>query len=105
MCIRDRPDKAVEKTQQALEYYDSRNAIESVISPVVNQLMESQLRAKKYVAAVDFAIDRIGRDPTTLPAMYRKMKDQVDRLKEAADFTGALELITQFKRIDLGKLY
>jgi HEAT repeat protein len=98
-------DKAVEKTQQALEYYQERNAVESVISPVVIQLMEAKLRTKKYAEAVDFALERIQRDPTALTDMFREMKRQVDRLKVAGDFTGALELITQFKRIDLGKQY
>jgi tetratricopeptide (TPR) repeat protein len=97
----NQPDKAVEKTQQALDYFQSRNAVESIISPVVNQLMEAKLRTKKYAEAVDFAIDRIGRDPTVLTDMFKKMRDQIDRLKAANDFTGALELITQFKRIEL----
>jgi HEAT repeat protein len=97
----NQPDKAAEKTQQALDYYDSRNANESVISPVVNQLMTAKLRTKKYGAAVDFAIDRLAHDPTTLTDMYRSVLDQINLLKAASDFTGALELITQFKRIDL----
>jgi HEAT repeat protein len=94
-------DKAVEKTQQALEYYQGQNAVESVISPVVNQLMEAKLRTKKYADAVDFALDRIHRDPTALTDMYQKMVQQIKLLKEANDFTGALELIGQFKRIEL----
>src|SRR5207248_7794208 len=69
----NQPEKAVEKTQQALDYYDSRNAVESVISPVVNQLMTAKLRTKKYSDAVDFALDRISHDPRTLTDMYQSM--------------------------------
>jgi HEAT repeat protein len=100
----NQPDKAVEKTQQALEYYDSRNAVESVISPVVNQLMSAKLQTKKYADAVDFALERIKRDPTTLTDMWSRTREQIDRLKTAGDFTGALELIAQFKRLELPPL-
>jgi len=97
----NQPEKSVEKTQQTLDYYDSRNAVESVISPVVNQLMTAKLRTKKYAEAVDFAQDRIKRDPATLTDMFGRMREQINTLKMANDFTGALELLTQFKRIEL----
>ena len=97
----NQPEKAVEKTQQALDYYDSRNANDSVISPVVNQLMTAKLRTKKYSEGVDFALDRIKRDPATLTDMFGRMREQINTLKAANDFTGALELLTQFKRIEL----
>ena len=59
------------------------------------------MQAKKYSEAVDFALARIAREPTTLTDMYQRMVDQINLLKAANDFNGALDLITQFKRIDL----
>jgi HEAT repeat protein len=97
----NQPEKAIEKSQQALEYYQGRNAVESVISPVVNQVMSAKLRAKKYAEAVDFALDRLQRDPTVLTDMYQRVREQYELLKKAGDLNGAQELVTQFKRVDL----
>jgi tetratricopeptide (TPR) repeat protein len=97
----NQPEKAVEKTKQALDYFDSFNAQEAITEPIVMQLMRARLRTKKYADAVDYALERLQREPKYLGEMWRVTKDQVDLLKKANDYNGALELITQFKRIEL----
>jgi HEAT repeat protein len=97
----NQPEKAVEKTKQALDYFDSFNAQESFTQPIVLQLMEARLRTKKYADAVDYALERVQRNPQVLNDLYLETKKQIERLKKVNDLTGALELITQFKRLNL----
>jgi HEAT repeat protein len=97
----NQPEKAVEKTQQALEYFDSHNAQASATDALVQQMMEAKLRTKKYAEAVDFALDRVQRDRASLSNLWLKTKDELVRLKTASDHVSALELIQQFRRLPL----
>ena len=68
---------------------------------LVQQMMEARLRTKKYSEAVDFALDRVQKDRTTLPNLWLKTRDELARLKTVNDHVSALQLIQQFRRLPL----
>jgi tetratricopeptide (TPR) repeat protein len=97
----NQPEKAVEKTQQALEWLEGHNALESVIEPVVTQLIEAKIKTKKYNTAIDLAMERLARQPSIAGIAWKKTLEQYKALKTAGDLAGAQELLNQFKRLEL----
>lgn len=101
----NKPDEAVGKLRQALDYWTEQQADEAVVNLPRQQLMESLLRSKKYADAAAFATRLIGENKATTPDMWGKVNREIKRLRESKDADAAMSLIEVAKTIPWGDLY
>jgi hypothetical protein len=98
-------DEAAEELTKALAYYKRIGAPAATLNTPMQLRMEALIRAKKFSDAADFATVAINDDPGLRPVIWLKIRDGARVLMEGRDFSSAVDLLAQMKRVPLGKVY
>lgn len=100
-----RADEAAASFRAALDFWTERQAPESVILPLMNDLMRSLLRAGKFADAIEFANGAIIRNRVYISDMWLQVQRELDRLRDAGSLDLAMQLVEQARKIAWTDLY
>ncbi len=99
-----KPDKAIPFLLAVTAYWEGKPG--GKIDSFQKQTLKAYLQATKFKEGVQFAADRIAKDPATRgpnqETFGRTIKTHVDELIKARDFETARQLLTEAKKLDLG---
>jgi len=96
----NQPAEASNYFRDALDYWKTAGRERMVMEGLIKQLLDSLLRARQYSQAAQFSSrlikDDTGQQQTVGPAL----RDEAKRLQDGNDLKGAIELITEAKKMD-----
>jgi HEAT repeat protein len=93
----NRPGDAIEHFQSALDYWQNAGKAEpagpSNLQALVGDMVDAQLKARKYPEAAKFAAQEMKNNPGYQRIFGSRIKNEADRLRTSGDKDGALQLI------------
>jgi tetratricopeptide (TPR) repeat protein len=94
--------QAAEYFGMALEYQLAKpNPVATAIDPLMRSRMKALLLAKDYETVVTFAGQMIAQNTENVPTISGLIWNEAQRLRDAGDLQGALDLIDACKRAEL----
>ena len=95
-------EEAAGKFRLALDYWTGIQTGPRVTDLLMQQLIDAQLRARKYADAATFATQVIQQNATNAEPVWWKIKGEIERLRKSADLDNALQLIEAVRKVPLG---